>query len=289
MTEQTLRYLTALAPARSMIHGRGSFLRHLYGVHQILLAWGCPSAVCRAGLFHSAYGTEFYGGTLFDLDDRTKLQNLIGPDSEALVYAFCRVSRSQLLNASAGALDNGRQLVPHEQMAALRSIEMANLLDQKAATGPFAGLFVRRLWQLARLGTALDERHPIMGIDDFPPSREHEIVEDYRKALELPLGDTEAASMLLGRCTIGRPVLSEPLILLAAIRLDSGDWAGAMSIAGQARDLLVRWASPWDKRLGFSDWLRLTDRICELADIGVQDLGLWSQLRSLLSARDLTG
>lgn len=289
MTEQTLRYLTALAPARSMVHGHGSFIRHLFGVHQILLTWGCPSAVCTAGLFHSAYGTEFYGANLFDPDDRTKLQNLIGPESEELVYVFCRMSRSQLLNASVGILDHGKQLVPQEQMAALRSIEMANLLDQKAATGPFAGLFIRRLWQLATLGAALDGRHPIMGIDDFPPSREREIIEAYRNALELPLGDTEAAGTLLGRCTIGRPVLSEPLILLAAIRLDSGDWAGAMSIAGQARDLLVRWASPWDKRLGFSDWLRLTDRICELADIGVQDLALWSQLRSLLSAKDLSG
>ena len=85
MTDQLHRYLTALAPTRSMAHGASSFMHHLFGVYQILVAWGCAPAVYTAGLFHSTYGTEFYAASLFDVADRQTLRELIGPEAEALV------------------------------------------------------------------------------------------------------------------------------------------------------------------------------------------------------------
>lgn len=284
MTDQMHGYLTALAPARSMRHGGGNFMKHLFGVHQILVAWGCTPDVCTAGLFHSTYGTEFYPASLFDFSDRQKLRELIGLEAEALVYAFGRVSRSQLLDDSPVEIDNGAHRIPVEQLGALRCIEMANLLQQRAADDGSPAVFIHRLWRLARSGVALDHRHPIMGIVEFPHEQEHEALIAYQRALGLPPLDAAPAAELLRQCTIGSGVLGEPLILLAAIQLDQGEWAAAMSAAGQGRDLLVRWACPWDKRLAFGDWLALAGRIGDLAELGATGTGLWPQLRSMLQS-----
>ena len=37
------------------------FLSHLLGTRRLLVEWGERPAVCDAGLFHSAYGTENCG------------------------------------------------------------------------------------------------------------------------------------------------------------------------------------------------------------------------------------
>jgi hypothetical protein len=284
MTDAMREHLTALAPARSMAHGAGSFMHHLYGVHQILVAWDCIPAVCTAGLFHSAYGTEFYTTSIFDFADRQKLRELIGPESEALVYAFGRMRRSQLLDDPPVEIDNGECRISAEQLAALRCIEMANLLEQQAAVDRSPGVFLHRLWQLARSGVALDHRHPIMRIVELPATLEREVLAAYRRALGLPSFDRDRAAELLHQCTIGSGVLGEPLILLAAIQLDEGEWAAAMSYAGKGRDLLVRWGCPWDKRLAFGDWIALAGRINELAELGATGTCLWNQLSSMLQS-----
>lgn len=285
MTDQLHRYLTALAPTRSMAHGAGSFMHHLFGVYQILVAWGCAPAVYTAGLFHSTYGTEFYAASLFDFADRKTLRELIGPEAEALVYAFGRMSRSQLLDDSPVEIDNGEHRISDEQLSALRCIEMANLLEQQAAADRSPAIFVRRLWQLARAGTALEHRHPIMGIIDFPARQEHTALDAYHRALGFPSPDADSTAELLRQCTVGNGVVGEPLILLAAIELDHGEWAAAMSAVSRGRDLLARWACPWDKRLSFGDWLGLADRIGELAELGATGTDLWPQLRSMLQSK----
>lgn len=280
MTEKMHEYLTALAPARSMPHSAGSFLGHLFGVHEILVAWGCAPTVCTAGLFHSTYGTEFYTASIFDFGDRQKLRDLIGTEAEALVYAFGRMSRATLLDESPVEIDNGEHRVSDEQLGALRCIEMANLLEQQAAPDGSPAVFIRRLWQLARSGVGL-HRHPVMVIVEFPAEQEQEAIAAYQRALSVSSHDVDPTE-LLRRSTMGG-VLGEPLILLAATLLDKGEWAAAMSAAGEGRDLLVRWGCPWDKRLAFGDWLALAGRIVELAQLGATGTGLWPQLRSMLS------
>ncbi|UEL30073.1 DUF6817 domain-containing protein [Pseudarthrobacter sp. L1SW] len=256
-------------------------MHHLFGVHQILVAWGCAPAVCTAGLFHSTYGTEFYTDSLFDIAERQRLKQLIGNEAEALVYAFCRISRTSLLDDLPVEIDNGEYQVSEEQLAALRCIEMANLLEQQAAPDRSPAVFICRLWQLARSGVALDQRHPIMGVVEFSVEEEREALFAYQSALGLNPLDLDSVGELLNRCALGL-VLGEPFILLAAIQLDRGDWAAAMCAAGEGRDILVRWGCPWDKRLSFGDWLALAGRVRELAELGATGTDLWPQLRSML-------
>jgi (p)ppGpp synthase/HD superfamily hydrolase len=41
-------------------HTEKGYLAHAIGVHNDLKFWGCDEEVCRAGMFHSIYGTEFF-------------------------------------------------------------------------------------------------------------------------------------------------------------------------------------------------------------------------------------
>ena len=78
-------------------HKHSSFLDHLRGVWLMLVAWEQPRAVCRLGLFHSAYSNSFVSMNLFDpTRDRAALAELIGEEAEGLVYGFCSIDRQQL-------------------------------------------------------------------------------------------------------------------------------------------------------------------------------------------------
>src|SRR5439155_13372065 len=48
-------------------HTHKSYLAHLIGVYRYLESRGCAEDLCRAGMFHSIYGTDLLG---------------IGPDAE---------------------------------------------------------------------------------------------------------------------------------------------------------------------------------------------------------------
>jgi len=78
-------------------HKHSSFLDHLRGVWLMLVAWEQPQAVCRLGLFHSAYSNSFISMNLYDpTRDRAALTELIGAAAEGLVYIFCSIDRQQL-------------------------------------------------------------------------------------------------------------------------------------------------------------------------------------------------
>jgi hypothetical protein len=70
------------------------FLAHLIGVYRDLEAWGCDRDVCRAGLFHSIYGTELFQRWSLPLDRRGDVRELIGERAEQLVFTNCMMDRS---------------------------------------------------------------------------------------------------------------------------------------------------------------------------------------------------
>src|SRR5262245_51880376 len=74
--------------------GEKGFLAHLIGVFRDLEAWGCDRNVCRAGLFHSIYGTELFQRWSLPLERRSEVCELIGERAERLVYANCMMDRS---------------------------------------------------------------------------------------------------------------------------------------------------------------------------------------------------
>src|SRR5690606_3044483 len=74
--------------------GEKGFFAHLVGVYKDLEAWGCDQEVCRAGLFHSIYGTEMFRRWALPLERRAEVQNLIGQRAEWIAYVNCVMDRS---------------------------------------------------------------------------------------------------------------------------------------------------------------------------------------------------
>ena len=74
--------------------GEKGFLAHLIGVHRDLESWGCERDVCRAGMFHSIYGTELFQKFSLPLDRRDEVRQLIGERAERLAFVNCVMDRA---------------------------------------------------------------------------------------------------------------------------------------------------------------------------------------------------
>jgi hypothetical protein len=74
-------------------HTQKSYLAHLIAVHRYLASQGCPEDVCRAGMFHSIYGTERFQGFTLPLERRAEVRDLIGERAERLAYLNCAMDR----------------------------------------------------------------------------------------------------------------------------------------------------------------------------------------------------
>jgi hypothetical protein len=77
-------------------HTRKNYLAHLLSVHRLMQSAGCEEEVCRAGLFHSIYGTEKFQGFKLTLDRRGELADLVGSRAERLAYWNCLMDRASL-------------------------------------------------------------------------------------------------------------------------------------------------------------------------------------------------
>lgn len=77
-------------------HTQKSYLAHLIGVHRLMETQGCSEELCRAGMFHSIYGTELFRGFTLPLERRTEVRALIGERAERLAYLNCFMERATL-------------------------------------------------------------------------------------------------------------------------------------------------------------------------------------------------
>src|SRR5262249_56390852 len=77
-------------------HTGQSFLAHLIGVYRLMEARGCSEELCRAGMFHSIYGTERFQGFTLPLERRPEVRALIGERAERLAYLNCAMDRASL-------------------------------------------------------------------------------------------------------------------------------------------------------------------------------------------------
>src|SRR5262249_20767424 len=75
-------------------HSTKTYLGHLIAVHRFLEEEGCGLDACRAGLFHSVYGTELFQGFKLPLDRRADVRELIGERAERLAYLNCAMDRA---------------------------------------------------------------------------------------------------------------------------------------------------------------------------------------------------
>lgn len=125
--------------ADGLEHSGADLLTHLIGVRDLLASWGCRAALCDAGLFHSAYGTEIFPRSTFPPELRPEVRALIGEDAETVAYLFCVLRRESIFD---GAFDgapfllearSGEQIgVTAEQYCDLATLTVANWLEQRS-------------------------------------------------------------------------------------------------------------------------------------------------------------
>lgn len=69
---------------------------HLRGTRDLLARWGARAVLCDAGLFHSAYGTEYFDDAALSDAYRREVLAVIGPEAERLVWLWCTGRRLTL-------------------------------------------------------------------------------------------------------------------------------------------------------------------------------------------------
>jgi hypothetical protein len=72
----------------------GDRVAHLVSVFNDLQSWGCEPDLCRAGLFHSIYGTELFRRWSLPLERREDVRALIGERAERIAFVNCLMDRS---------------------------------------------------------------------------------------------------------------------------------------------------------------------------------------------------
>src|SRR6266852_4114551 len=80
--------------AEKVAHSDKSYMAHLIGVYRIMASRDCTEEVCRAGMFHSIYGTELFQSFKLPLDRRPEVCALIGERAERLAYVNCAMDRA---------------------------------------------------------------------------------------------------------------------------------------------------------------------------------------------------
>ena len=120
----------------SVAHAKGTLYEHLLGTYTLLRAWGADEAVCRAGLFHSVYGTNVFTTRSIPPTGRAKVVALIGKNAEHLVFLFSRIERPERLLET---LENCHvvdmstkefELIQKKEVVDIVTIEIANLIEQ---------------------------------------------------------------------------------------------------------------------------------------------------------------
>jgi hypothetical protein len=86
-------FLAGLGVAQ-VAHTDKSYLAHLVGVYRLMESRGCTEEVCRAGMFHSIYGTERFRRFALALERRPEVRALIGERAERLAYLNCAMDRA---------------------------------------------------------------------------------------------------------------------------------------------------------------------------------------------------
>ena len=79
--------------ANGVEHSDKTYLAHAAGVYRDLQRWECDEDLCRAGLFHSIYGTEPFHWFRLPLNRRDEVRDLIGVRAERLAYLNCAMTR----------------------------------------------------------------------------------------------------------------------------------------------------------------------------------------------------
>jgi hypothetical protein len=89
-------YLKDIGCDKQQHSGNRNLLHHLVAVSIMLSERGCSDDLCKAGLFHSIYGTAIFKPKMVSLEDRDKIKDLIGVWAETLVYEFSMLPKDRI-------------------------------------------------------------------------------------------------------------------------------------------------------------------------------------------------
>jgi hypothetical protein len=119
-------------------HSQRKLLNHLEGTYHLLEKWRNPKHVCDAGMFHSIYGTVYFGSVTIDPSHRDRVRFLIHSDAERLAYLFCAINRQELFEQSefsapyfvTDRFNKDKIKVSAREFEQLFEIEIANFIEQ---------------------------------------------------------------------------------------------------------------------------------------------------------------
>jgi hypothetical protein len=149
-------------------HTHKSYLAHLIAVFRDLGSLGCPQDVCRAGMFHSIYGTEKFQGFTLPLNRRDEVRALIGDRAEHLAYLNCAMDRASFDHAVDNEAEPYRivdritgqevQLTPHD-FEDLCRVHLVDWLEQvpRSQEWDYRRQAYRRMAE--RLGSQAEENY----------------------------------------------------------------------------------------------------------------------------------
>lgn len=89
--EEKIEQISKLASG--VDHVSGLLVDHLKGTYKLLQDWGSEEFLCMAGLFHAVYGTSEFNQVLISEEQRGQVRELIGEQSEKIVYTYCACDR----------------------------------------------------------------------------------------------------------------------------------------------------------------------------------------------------
>ena len=170
---QRLDLLCALGFDRLQHDSHVPFLSHLLGTRRILTEWGCHAALCDAGLFHSAYGTEYFPTDRTPTPEtRAAVREVIGRDAERLAWLWCTIRRDRLDPDGPSALDrHDGSLVEltGEELVDLATLWAADTVEQLARMDPDERGFATGLHSVLAFAPAPARTAALTALDAAPP------------------------------------------------------------------------------------------------------------------------
>lgn len=136
LPKEELRRLVSFlrdAGADRVSHSNRNLLDHLTGTYAILKRWGCDADVCKAGLFHSVFGTASFSYSLIPEIRSNAIEELIGERSLQIARRFGRSDELALpgLHGRGEMSQSGDQVtIEDNDLRSLVSLAWANTLEQ---------------------------------------------------------------------------------------------------------------------------------------------------------------
>lgn len=131
------------------------FISHLLGTRRVLAEWGERPAMCDAGLFHSAYGTEYF--PVETPATRDDVRAVIGADAEEVAWLWCTIRRDTIDVGGEGALvelrDGGTIELDAARTADIATLWAADTVEQIDRMAPDEREFARSLHRVLHLAS----------------------------------------------------------------------------------------------------------------------------------------